>query len=621
MLTILLNHSISFAKIEKYQMKSLAYLNKYLILYKWRILLGVLFICLSNYFGIQMPKIVKNATNDFLQDLKHTTDFNSILWLSLKLAGMYLMFSVLKGFFLFLTRQTIIIVSRYIEYDLKNEIYVQYQRLNYAFYKKNTTGDLMNRISEDVSQVRMYLGPGLMYTINLAILSVMAIYTMLQINVSLTLIVLIPLPIMSVMIYKVSSKMNALSKLVQKEQSLLSTIVQETFSGIRVIKAYLRELEMQQKFDASSDMYKERTMKQVRINALFMPTIVFLIGLSTLLAIYYGGLLTYSKQITPGDIVAFIFYINMLTWPFASVGWVTSIIQRAAASQERINEFLNIQPAIQNPSNKSFSQIQNITFNHLTFKYEDSDVNVLEDVHFSFKAGEKIGIIGRTGSGKSTLLNVLLRQLDPTSGSVEVNNENLKTINLEDYRKQIGVVPQEVFLFSDTIKNNIAFGLTDHEVTEEELIAVAKQAHVYHNIMEFPNAFETVLGERGVNLSGGQKQRVSIARALIRKPHMLVLDDCLSAVDTETEDVILKAIEDSAEDRITVIVSHRISSLRFVDRIYVLDKGRIVESGTQEELLQKGGLFREMYEKQRSDGPSFRQAQGKLTSGTEEGYE
>ncbi len=621
MLTILLNHSISFAKIEKYQMKSLAYLNKYLILYKWRILLGVLFICLSNYFGIQMPKIVKNATNDFLQDLKHTTDFNSILWLSLKLAGMYLMFSVLKGFFLFLTRQTIIIVSRYIEYDLKNEIYVQYQRLNYAFYKKNTTGDLMNRISEDVSQVRMYLGPGLMYTINLAILSVMAIYTMLQINVSLTLIVLIPLPIMSVMIYKVSSKMNALSKLVQKEQSLLSTIVQETFSGIRVIKAYLRELEMQQKFDASSDMYKERTMKQVRINALFMPTIVFLIGLSTLLAIYYGGLLTYSKQITPGDIVAFIFYINMLTWPFASVGWVTSIIQRAAASQERINEFLNIQPAIQNPSNKSFSQIQNITFNHLIFKYEDSDVNVLEDVHFSFKAGEKIGIIGRTGSGKSTLLNILLRQLDPTSGTVEVNNENLKTINLEDYRKQIGVVPQEVFLFSDTIKNNIAFGLTDHEVTEEELIAVAKQAHVYHNIIEFPNAFETVLGERGVNLSGGQKQRVSIARALIRKPHMLVLDDCLSAVDTETEDVILKAIEDSAEDRITVIVSHRISSLRFVDRIYVLDKGRIIESGTQEELLQKGGLFREMYEKQRSDGPSFRQAQGKLTSGTEGGFE
>ncbi len=599
MLTILLNHSISFAKIGKYQMKSLSYLNKYLILYKGRILLGILFICLSNYFGIQMPKIVKNATNDFLGEIKHSTDFQTILMLSLKLAGLYLLFSVLKGFFLFLTRQTIIIVSRYIEYDLKNEIYVQYQRLNYSFYKKNTTGDLMNRISEDVSQVRMYLGPGLMYTINLAILSVMAIYTMLQINVSLTLIVLIPLPIMSVMIYKVSSKMNSLSKLVQKEQSLLSTIVQETFSGIRVIKAYLREIEMQQKFDASSDMYKERTMKQVRVNALFMPTIVFLIGLSTLLAIYYGGLLTYSNQITPGDIVAFIFYINMLTWPFASVGWVTSIIQRASASQERINEFLSIQPAIVNPTTNQFPKIQTIEFDQVSFSYEDSDVKVLDDISFTFRAGEKIGFIGRTGSGKSTLLNVLLRQLDPISGKVLVNGQDLKKINLEDYRKQIGVVPQEVFLFSDTIKNNIAFGVTDHEVTEEELISVSKQAHVFHNIEAFPDKFETLLGERGVNLSGGQKQRVSIARALIRKPHMLVLDDCLSAVDTETEDVILKAVEDTSMERITVIVSHRISSLRFVDRIYVLDNGKIVEEGTHEELLRRGGLFQEMYEKQR----------------------
>jgi ATP-binding cassette subfamily B protein len=595
----LLNHSISFAKIGKYQMKSLSYLNKYLILYKGRILLGILFICLSNYFGIQMPKIVKNATNDFLGEIKHSADFQIVLILSLKLAGLYLLFSVLKGFFLFLTRQTIIIVSRYIEYDLKNEIYVQYQRLNYSFYKKNTTGDLMNRISEDVSQVRMYLGPGLMYTINLAILSVMAIYTMLQINVSLTLIVLIPLPIMSVMIYKVSSKMNALSKLVQKEQSLLSTIVQETFSGIRVIKAYLRELEMQQKFDTSSDMYKERTMKQVRVNALFMPTIVFLIGLSTLLAIYYGGLLTYSNQITPGDFVAFIFYINMLTWPFASVGWVTSIIQRAAASQERINEFLNIHPAIVNPTTTKFPKIQTIEFDQVSFSYENSDVKVLDDISFTFRAGEKIGFIGRTGSGKSTLLNVLLRQLDPISGSVLINGQALTTINLEDYRKQIGVVPQEVFLFSDTIKNNIAFGVIDHEVTEEELIAVSKQAHVYHNIESFPDKFETLLGERGVNLSGGQKQRVSIARALIRKPHMLVLDDCLSAVDTETEDVILKAVEDTSMERITVIVSHRISSLRFVDRIYVLDNGKIVEQGTHEELLQRGGLFQEMYEKQR----------------------
>ena len=318
-------------------MKSLNYLNKYLYKYKGRLLLGVLFICFSNYFGVEMPKVVKNAVNDFLGELNHTNDFHSILILSLKLAGIYMLFSFLKGFFLFLTRQTIIIMSRLVEYDLKNEIYDQYQKLDYTFYKKNNTGDLMNRISEDVGQVRQYLGPGLMYTINLAILSIMAIYTMMKINVSLTLIALAPLPIMSVLIYKVSSKMNALSKFVQQEQSMLSTIVQETFSGIRVIKAYLRELEMQSRFEESSNAYKDKTMKQVRINALFMPTIVFLIGLSTLLAIYYGGLLTYKKVITPGDIVAFIFYINMLTWPFASVGWVTSIIQRASASQERIN--------------------------------------------------------------------------------------------------------------------------------------------------------------------------------------------------------------------------------------------------------------------------------------------
>ncbi|MBP6459986.1 MAG: ABC transporter ATP-binding protein [Crocinitomicaceae bacterium] len=582
-------------------MKSLSYLNKYLILYKWRLLLGTLFICFSNYFGVEMPKIVKNAVNDFLNKIDHTVEFQSILILSVQLAGVYILFSLLKGFFLFLTRQTIIIVSRYIEFDLKNEIYTQYQRLNYSFYKKNNTGDLMNRISEDVSQVRQYLGPGLMYTINLAILSVMAIYTMMQINVNLTLIVLAPLPIMSVMIYRVSSKMNALSKFVQVEQSLLSTIVQETFSGIRVIKAYLREAEMQEKFDATSNAYKDKTMNQVRVNALFMPTIVFLIGLSTLLAIYYGGLLTYRKEITPGDIVAFIFYINMLTWPFASVGWVTSIIQRAAASQERINEFLKIVPAIQNPTETPLSKLDSIEFNHLSFGYENSVDKVLNDVSFRFKRGEKIGIIGKTGSGKTTLLNLLLRQLDPTEGELKVNGSNLKSINLNAYRKQIGVVPQEVFLFSDTIRNNIAFGVVDAEVTEDDLVRVAKQAHVLHNIEAFPDKFDTLLGERGVNLSGGQKQRVSIARALIRKPNMLVLDDCLSAVDTETEDVILKSIAEVSNDIITVIVSHRISSLRFVDRIYVLDEGRIKESGTHQELIQSKGLYAEMYEKQAKD--------------------
>ena len=583
-------------------MKSLNYLNKYLFKYKGRLLLGVLFICFSNFFGVEMPKVVKNAVNDFLGELNHINDFHSILMLSLKLAGIYMLFSFLKGFFLFLTRQTIIIMSRLVEYDLKNEIYDQYQKLDYTFYKKNNTGDLMNRISEDVGQVRQYLGPGLMYTINLAILSIMAIYTMLKINVGLTLIALAPLPIMSVLIYKVSSKMNALSKFVQQEQSMLSTIVQETFSGIRVIKAYLRELEMQSRFEESSNAYKDKTMKQVKINALFMPTIVFLIGLSTLLAIYYGGLLTYDKIITPGDIVAFIFYINMLTWPFASVGWVTSIIQRASASQERINEFLKITPEIQNVSTEKLEDIEQIEFKNVSFQYADNLPFVLKNISFQVKKGEKIGFIGRTGSGKSTLLHLLMRQIDPTTGEVILNGKPLKTSNLERYRQMSGVVPQEVFLFSDTIKNNISFGKIDGDVTEKELIDVTTKAHVLHNIEAFPNKFETLLGERGVNLSGGQKQRISIARALIRKPKLLVLDDCLSAVDTETEDVILHGIAESTEDQITVIVSHRISSLRFVDRIYVIEDGEIKEQGSLSELLALKGIYADMYEKQLKEG-------------------
>jgi ATP-binding cassette subfamily B protein len=548
-----------------------------------------------------MPKIVKNAVNDFLNNLNRSSDFNEVLLLSLKLGGIYILFSVLKGFFLFLTRQTIIIVSRYIEYDLKNEIYSHYQRLDYSFYKKNKIGDLMNRISEDVSQVRMYFGPGLMYTINLAILSIMAIYTMLQINVSLTLIVLIPLPIMSVMIYKVSSKMNRLSKMVQVEQSLLSTIVQETFSGIRVIKAYLREVEMEAKFNDSSNLYKEKTMSQVRVNALFMPTIVFLIGLSTLLAIYYGGLLTYSNTITPGDIVAFIFYINMLTWPFASVGWVTSIIQRAAASQERINEFLKVKPSILSTTTEPLNPIDSLTFKDVSFRFEDGNVAVLKNISLQVSKGERIGIIGKTGSGKSTLLQLIVRQLDPTDGSVFVNDKALKSINLQAYRQQIGCVPQDVFLFSDTIKNNICFGIENDCVSSDELVEAAKQACIYENIIAFPDQFETLLGERGVNLSGGQKQRVSIARALIRKPRMLVLDDCLSAVDTQTEDTILHALANLHKDTISIIVSHRVSSLRFVDRIYVLEEGSIVEVGSHKELIIKKGLYAEMVEKQRKD--------------------
>jgi ATP-binding cassette subfamily B protein len=582
-------------------MKSLSYLNKYLIKYKWRLLFGVLCIVASNYFGVEMPKIVKGAVNDFIGNINPNETFKNIAYLSLKLFGFYMLLSLGKGFFLFLTRQSIIIVSRFIEYDLKNEVYEQYQKLNYSFYKKSKTGDLMNRISEDVSQVRMYLGPGLMYTINLVILFALCVTTMLRINVSLTLIVLAPLPVLSFLIYKVSSKMNAYSKSVQIEQSLMSTIVQETFSGIRVIKAYLREKEMNQKFNESADNYKAKTMKLVVVNALFMPTIVFLIGLSNLLAIYYGGLLTYSKQITPGDIVAFVYFINMLTWPFASVGWVTSINQRAAASQERINEFLRIQPEIINTNENPFTQISSIEFKNVSFKHENAGIDAISNLSFTLKSGETLGIVGRTGSGKSTLLNLIMRQLDPTSGEILVNSENLKNINLDAYRRQSGVVPQEVFLFSDTIGNNIKFGVNEREVDEKELIEVTKKAHVYHNIQEFSTGFETILGERGVNLSGGQKQRISIARALLRKPNLLLLDDCLSAVDTETEDIILRSLAEESKENMTVIVSHRISSLRFADKIIVLENGAKIEEGTHEELISKAGIYSEMYEKQLAD--------------------
>ncbi len=579
-------------------MKSLSYLNKYLIKYKWRLLFGVLCIVASNLFGVEMPKVVKNAVNEFIGNVKPDESFNTIALLSLKLFGFYMLLSLGKGFFLFLTRQTIIIVSRYIEFDLKNEVYEQYQRLNYAFYKKSNTGDLMNRISEDVSQVRMYLGPGLMYTINLVVLFAMCVTTMLQINVTLTLIVLAPLPLLSFMIYKVSSKMNKMSKDVQQEQSRMSTIVQETFSGIRVIKAYLREREMNQKFNGSAEEYKKRTMRLVVVNALFMPTIVFLIGLSTLLAIYYGGLLTYSKDVTPGDIVAFIFFVNMLTWPFASVGWVTSIIQRAAASQERINEFLHINPAIQNQSNEPLENIREIVFDHVSYTHENSGITAIQDLSFTLRAGETLGVVGRTGSGKSTLLNLVMRQVDPDSGKITVNGKNLKEINLDAYRRNSGVVPQEVFLFSDTIGNNIKFGVNDREVDEAELIEVSEKAHVYHNIAQFKDKFDTILGERGVNLSGGQKQRVSIARALLRKPNLLLLDDCLSAVDTETEEFILKSIAAEAEFNATIIVSHRISSLRYADKILVLENGVKIEEGTHEELINKDGIYAEMYLKQ-----------------------
>lgn len=578
-------------------MKSLRYLNKYFIIYKWHVLFGILFIIISNYFGVQMPMFVKTTVDDLFKtaDLKN---FSNFLTLLLKIGGFYMFLAFMKGLFLFFLRQSIIIMSRLIEFDLKNEIYNQYQKLDYSFFKKNNTGDLMNRISEDVSQVRMYLGPGVMYTLNLVVLFTMIITQMIQINGTLTLFVLIPLPIMSFLIYKVSSKMNKLSHKVQEEQSKMSTIVQETFSGIRVVKAYSRENEAMTKFNASADEYKKRNMKQVLVNALFMPTITFLIGLSTLLSIYIGGLMTYNNTITLGEIVAFIFFVNNLTWPFASVGWVTSIIQRASVSQQRINMFLKEKPEIKNTNFDEFQFKGTIEFKHVTYIYPNSGIAAINDLSFTIHPNETFAVVGKTGSGKSTIINLIMRQFDPTSGEIFIDGVNIKNINIHEFRKQTGVIPQDVFLFSDTISNNIKFGANTREVDEAALIEIAKKAHVYHNIEQFPNKFETILGERGVNLSGGQKQRISIARALIRKPTLLIMDDCLSAVDTETEYIILNNLKNDSELKNTIIVSHRISSIRNASKIIVIENGCKIEEGTSAELIKLGGEYAEMYDKQ-----------------------
>lgn len=576
-------------------MKSLSYLNKYFLKYKWRLLLGILFIVITNIFNVLKPEYFGDSV-DRLKNWDSGTN-ESLLLEALKVGAVYLGFALISGIFLFFTRQMIIIVSRHIEYDLKNDIYQHYQSLDYGFYKRNSTGDLMNRISEDVSQVRMYLGPGIMYTINLAILCILAITNMIRISPTLTFFVLLPLPIMSYLIYKVSSRINQISTEVQREQSAMTTLVQETFSGIRVVKAYGRNAEVYDKFSKISDGYKAKNMRLVGINSFFMPTVYILIGISTILCIYLGGLFYYDKSITLGDIIKFIFYVNMLTWPFASVGWVISIIQRAAASQTRINEFLASEPTISNPSNDPFSFQGRIEFKNVTYRYPNSDIDVLKNVSFKLENGQTLGIIGRTGSGKSTILKLLNRQIDPSSGSIEIDGLDLRKINLSQFKDQIGIVPQDVFLFSDSIKNNLIFGTKDSEASDEELKEVCRKAHVLQNIEQFPDQFETLLGERGVNLSGGQKQRLSIARALIRKPNILVLDDCLSAVDTETEEIILRNLS-LEKIPTTIVVSHRISSIRNADFILTLDNGEIVEKGTHNELMEKNGLYALFYQKQ-----------------------
>jgi len=552
-----------------------------------------------------MPLFLKDVIDSIIngENFIHVLGFNIPIDTSkaskvaLYIGLVYMILVLLKSIFLFFMRQTIIKVSRYIEFDLKNEIYAHYQELGYNFYKENSTGDLMNRVSEDVSYVRTFLGPGIMYNINLVAIFTMIVYQMLNINVWLTFIVLIPLPIMSFLIYKVSEKMNQMSLVVQKEQSGLSTIVQETFTGIGVIKAYERENEVNDRFVDASKTYKKKQMNLVLINALFQPTILLLIGISTILSIYVGGLFSFTGDISYGGITAFVFFVGSLTWPFASLGWLTSVIQRAAASQERINEFLKTKPEITNPTTQPFLYNGKIEFKNVTFTYKGMAEPAIKNLSFTIHPHETVAFVGRTASGKSTILKLLLRQIEPQSGEILIDNQPLNSINLEQFREQVGIVPQEVFLFSDTIANNIRFG-ANHEVSNEEIIKATELAHIRHNIEAFENGYETLLGERGMNLSGGQKQRISIARAFIRHPKLLVLDDCLSAVDTETEEIILRHLANDTHTLNTIIVSHRIFSLRNAQKIIVLKNGEKAEEGSHEELMKIDGIYCDMYNKQ-----------------------
>lgn len=604
-------------------MKALQHLNKYLWKYRGRLFMGFVFILLTNVFNVYAPKIIgegidfiynilsnpKNgniAIPSSIQLLNPITHWGDTIDLSqgniqdwtlkigLLLALGYIVTFTIKGVFLFYQRQSLIVMSRHIEYDLKNEIYQQYQNLDASFYRKNRTGDLMNRISEDVSRVRMYVGPAVMYTINLVVLITLCAVVMWRISPILTMYTLGPLPIMMLGIFYVSTVINRRTEKVQKQQSKLSTIVQETFSGIRVIKTFRREKNLGDTFQQESDQYKKDQMHLVKADALFMPVISILVGLSTILTIYIGAIEVQKAHITIGTIVQFVFYVNQLTWPFASVGWVTSLVRKAEASQQRINEFLNARPIIKNEP-KHFAPIKgDIRFENVSYRYPDTGIHGVKDLSFEIKAGESLGIIGRTGAGKSTILQLLTRSLEADSGQIFIDDIPIQEHDIFNIRQSLGWVPQEVFLFSDTIANNINFGIANPD--ESNMIAAAKDAGVADDILRFPEKWQTLLGERGINLSGGQKQRISIARAFIKNPQILILDDCLSAVDTATEELILKGIKKRMENKTSVFISHRVSSIQHCNQILVLDQGQLTENGNHSELLKLKGAYYRLYQ-------------------------
>ena len=577
-------------------MKALKKLNPYFLKHKWLLITGGVFVIISVVFKLFPALLIRNSFDTIarvIEDYKSGAVRDETVRWELIRYGLYIIASaVLQGIFMYFMRQTIIVMSRHIEYDLKNVVFDHYQRLTQRFFKKNNTGDLMNRISEDVGKVRMYVGPAIMYTLNTGFTIILVISIMISVSPKLTLLTLIPLPFLAYLIYKVASLIQERSHAVQSQLSNLSTFAQESFSGTRVIKSYHKTPWFFEKFKEQALEYRSVNEKLFRVNAVFQPLMIFMVGLSTLITIFVGGKLYMAGEVSAGNITEFIYYVNLLTWPIASIGWVTSLVQSASASMERLDEFLNEAPDFESGQYIPKEFKGRIVFEKVSFTYPNSGVEALKDVSFELEAGQSLGILGKTGAGKSTVAALIVRQYDPTSGRITIDGVDLKEWNLPALKSHLGWVPQEAFLFSDTIANNIAFGMDAMDLAE--VINAAKAAGVHDNISEFPKSYETRVGERGVTLSGGQKQRVSIARALIKKPEIMVFDDCLSAVDTETEEIILRNIKVATQDVSSLIVAHRISSVKHCDQIICLEDGRVIERGTAEELEQAGGHYTEL---------------------------
>ncbi len=575
-------------------------------------LLGIIFICASNYFRVLQPQVIREALDLVIEQVNTYrmyngfelgNDYFGILSNSLMIFGaIVLLLAVLMGIFLYLTRQTIIVMSRLIEYDLREVIYDHYQVLSLDFYKRNNTGDLMNRITEDVNKVRMYLGPAVMYLANLISTILLVVFSMIAVSPILTLYTLIPLPLLAISIYYVSNVIHTRSTFIQQQLSKLTSTAQEVFSGIRVVKSYVREKQQVNYFAKESDQYKDMSMDLAKIDAWFFPLMVFMVGASTILTVYVGGLQVVNGSISAGNIAEFVIYVNMLTWPVTAIGWIASIVQQAAASQKRINEFLDTKTSIVDPLPEDRHDIKGeIAFENVSFVYPDTGIKAIDNVSFHLKAGEKLAIIGRTGSGKTTVADLLLRMYDVTDGRILVDGKDVREQGLANLRRQIGYVPQDIFLFSDNIHNNIAFG-SNEDPSRELVQEFASHAAVRDDIECLTLGFDTMVGERGVTLSGGQKQRVSIARALIKQPDIILLDDCLSAVDTNTEQQILGYFNEALQDKTAIIITHRIYGHLKFDKIIVLEDGGIAEMGTHEELLANGGYYSEIVERQTEEG-------------------